>query len=82
MTKKKVITAVIAGAATGAILGYLFATEKGTEARHKIAEQTGNFFDEVVAHFIDIMQLGKEKASDAYAKAGQVVNKVTMSEHV
>jgi gas vesicle protein len=79
MTKKKLITGIVAGVAIGGILGYLFATEKGATTRKKIAEETGNFFDEVVGHFMDMMQLGKEKGESAIAAAGEAIDKVKMS---
>ena len=83
MTKKtKIITGVVAGVAAGAIIGYVFATEKGAKTRQKIAEETGNFFDEVVAHFMDMMQLGKDKASNIMEEAGNAVDKVKMSNNI
>ncbi|RYY45681.1 MAG: YtxH domain-containing protein [Chitinophagaceae bacterium] len=79
MTKKKIITGIVAGVAIGGIVGYLFATEKGAETRKKIAEETGNFFDDIVGHFMDMMQLGKEKGKDVLASAGEMADKVKMS---
>ena len=78
MTKKKLVTGIVAGIAIGGLLGYLFATEKGAKTRKKIADETGNFFDEVVGHFMDMMQMGKDKASDALAEAGNAVDKIKM----
>lgn len=82
MTKKKLITGIVAGVAIGGILGYLFATEKGAETRKKIADNTTNFFDEVVGHFMDMIQLGKEKAKDTYAQAEDAMERVKMSDHI
>lgn len=82
MTKKKLITGIVAGVAVGGLLGYLFATEKGANTRKKIAEETGNFFDEVVGHFMDMMQMGKEKATDAIAQVQDAADKVKMSGHI
>lgn len=77
--KKKIIAGVVAGVAAGAILGYLFATEKGAKTRQKIAEETGSFFDEMVGHFMDMVQLGKSKANTAIEEAGAAIDKVKMS---
>ena len=79
MTKKKLITGIVAGVAIGGVLGYLFATEKGAETRHKIAEETGNFFDEVVAHFMDMMQLGKDKAEKMADKANALTDNIRIN---
>lgn len=82
MTKKKLITGIVAGVAIGGVLGYLFATEKGAKTREKIAEETGNFFDEVVAHFMDMMQLGKEKTEQAGSDATALTNKIKMNTEI
>lgn len=80
--KKKIIAGVAVGVAAGAIIGYLFATEKGAKTRQKIAEETGNFFDEVVAHFMDMMQMGKDKANNVLEDAGTAIDKVKMSNNI
>lgn len=82
MTKKKVITGIVAGVAIGGILGYLFATEKGAQTRQKIAEETSSFFDDVVSHFMDFIQQGKEKGQEALAAATDSFEKVKMSDNI
>lgn len=83
MTKKnKIITGVVAGVAAGAIIGYLFATEKGAKTRQKIAEETGNFFDEIVAHFMDMMQLARPVTGNTLAEAGTTADKIKMSDNI
>ena len=47
MSKGKLITGVLAGAAAGAILGVLLAPDKGTETRKKIAKKGNDFTDSV-----------------------------------
>ena len=79
MTKKKIVTGVVAGIAIGGILGYLFATEKGAQTRQKIADETGSFFDEVVGHFMDMMQKGKDKAGNLLDEGVAAAEKVKMS---
>lgn len=43
MNKGNVLLGVLAGAATGALLGVLFAPHKGTVTRKKISRQSGAF---------------------------------------
>jgi gas vesicle protein len=47
MGSGKVLSSVLAGAAAGAILGILFAPDKGTETRRKIAEKGAGLADSV-----------------------------------
>jgi gas vesicle protein len=47
MGSGKVLASVLAGAAAGAILGILFAPDKGTETRRKIAEKGTDLADSV-----------------------------------
>ena len=47
MGSGKVLASVLAGAAAGAILGILFAPDKGTETRRKIAEKGAGLADSV-----------------------------------
>lgn len=39
MTKEKLITGIVLGAAVGAIVGFLFATEKGAEIRKQLSDK-------------------------------------------
>jgi gas vesicle protein len=47
MGSGKVLSSVLAGAAAGAILGILFAPDKGTETRRKLAEKGAELADSV-----------------------------------
>ncbi len=79
MTKKKLITGIVAGVAIGGIVGYLFATEKGAKTRQKIAEETGSFFEDLVSHFMDFIQQGKETGKEALTAANQSFDRAKMS---
>ncbi len=52
MNAGKLIAGILAGAAAGAILGVLFAPDKGEETRHKIASK-GSDMKEKFNDFID-----------------------------
>jgi gas vesicle protein len=59
-TSGKILAAVAAGIAAGAVLGILFAPDKGTETRRKISEQGHKFAEGVKTKF----SKGKEKFDD------------------
>ena len=46
-TTSKILTAFAVGAAAGAVLGILFAPDKGSATRHKISERGKKFADSV-----------------------------------
>ncbi len=61
MSTNKVILGVLAGLATGAILGILFAPDKGSETRKKISKKTTDTLDDI-----------KHKFESLYTKAQKV----------
>jgi gas vesicle protein len=71
MSTEKVLVGVVAGLAAGAILGILFAPDKGTETRRKIAQKgtdlTNNIktkFSSMVDGVVDEYETVKGKAGD------------------
>ena len=48
MTTEKLLTCMITGFAAGAVVGILFAPDKGTETRRKISQKTTNSSDAIV----------------------------------
>ena len=56
----KILTAFAVGAAAGAILGILFAPDKGSETRQKLSEEGKKFADS----FKEKFQKRKEKFED------------------
>lgn len=65
----KILTAIAAGAAVGAIMGFLFAPDKGSETRRKINEQGKKITDDVKDKF----RKGKEKFNDLKEDIQQTV---------
>ena len=47
MSAGKIVAAVLAGVAVGAALGILFAPEKGSEVRRRIAKKSKDYADEL-----------------------------------
>jgi gas vesicle protein len=56
----KIVVAAAAGVVVGAILGILFAPEKGSETRKKMTDEGRKLYDDVKDKF----RKGKEKFSD------------------
>ncbi|HNS12178.1 MAG TPA: YtxH domain-containing protein [Bacteroidia bacterium] len=52
-SNSKVILALLGGAIVGAALGVLFAPDKGTETRHKIADKAKEFGDKTKKKFAE-----------------------------
>jgi len=67
----KILTAIVAGAAVGAIMGFLFAPDKGRETRRKINEQGKKIADDLKDKF----RKGKEKFNDLKEDIQETVNK-------
>ncbi|MFL5748857.1 MAG: YtxH domain-containing protein [Niastella sp.] len=56
MSKSNILTAFIAGAAIGAVVGLLFAPDKGTETRKKINEEGKKMSDAIKNKFNEMKE--------------------------
>jgi len=81
MSSGKVLASVLAGAAAGAILGILFAPDKGTETRRKIAERGTDLADSVkgkVNEYADVISekydTVKQKVSGMASEGKDMLN--------
>ena len=65
----KILIALGAGIAIGGVLGILFAPDKGSGTRHKIAEGSKKFVD----NFNKKIKSGKEKLQKEFSKMNDVM---------
>ena len=55
MISGKIVVGVLAGAAAGALIGVLFAPDKGTDSRHKIVQKGEDYLDSVKKKFNSLL---------------------------
>ena len=61
MSSGKVLLGILAGAATGALMGVLFAPDKGTNTRKKIASKSEEYADDLKEKFGEFVDNVAEK---------------------
>lgn len=69
MSSGKFVLGLLAGAAAGAILGILFAPEKGTDTRKKIAKKGEDYVDEIKDKFNGLIDDLSKKMDGVHNKA-------------
>ena len=72
MSSGKVILGAIAGLATGAILGILFAPEKGTDTRKKIAKKSKESMGDMKSKYEDVIASLSNKLESVKKDASQL----------
>ncbi len=75
MNTGKILLGVAAGLAAGALLGILFAPEKGSETRQKISKKAGDYADSLKGTFNDLMGTMKEKAETVKEQTSEYVQR-------
>lgn len=75
MSAGKMLLGIMAGAAAGAVLGILFAPDKGTETRRKIAEKSDDYVNDMKTKFNGMMDTLSKKMEDVQNKANDMATK-------
>ena len=68
MSSGKVLASVLAGAAAGAVLGILFAPDKGSETRKKLAEKGSGLADNLKSRAGEYADVLSEKYEEVKGK--------------
>lgn len=69
MNTGKIVLGILAGVAAGALLGVIFAPDKGSETRKKILTKSDDLTDAMKAKFKDFFEEIKKEAETSKYKA-------------
>jgi gas vesicle protein len=73
MSTEKVLVGVVAGLAAGAILGILFAPDKGTETRRKISQKGTDLTNSIKTKFSSMVDGVVDEYEIVKGKAGELM---------
>lgn len=75
MNTQKVLVGVLAGLAAGALLGVLFAPDKGTETRKKISLKGSDSIEDLNDKFDEFLGMLRNKFENVKEDANSLANK-------
>ncbi len=75
MGSSKILVGFLTGAAVGALAGILFAPDKGSDTRKKIATKTGDVTDSLKNSFSDFIDTVKDTYAGTKEKADEFGDK-------
>ena len=73
MSSSKIITGVLIGAAAGAVLGILFAPEKGVDTRKKISKKGNDLKDTIKSKINDLVDSIADQFENAKGQAEELI---------
>lgn len=73
MSSGKVLLGIFAGVAAGAVLGILFAPDKGSNTRKKIMTKGGEYIEDLENKFNELMDRISEKLEMGKEEATQMI---------
>lgn len=74
MSAGKLITGVLLGAAAGAVLGILFAPDKGSETRKKISQKGADLRDSIKSKISNLVDDLADQYEDGKDEAERMIN--------
>lgn len=80
MRLRNFLLSVIAGAATGAVIGILFAPAKGKNTRKKIVDKGLGLGDELKSNLLDFINKKTDQFMSAKADVEETVDKIKTKE--
>ena len=75
MSTGKVLLGLVAGAAAGAVLGILFAPEKGSTTRQQISEKGEDILDSLKTKLDEFLSKATSEMEDAKSEAEDLLDK-------
>lgn len=75
MNSGKVLLGVLAGVAAGAMIGILFAPEKGSKTRKNIMDKGEDYFDDIKEKFSEFINSLSDKYEDKQHEAEEMMAK-------
>lgn len=77
MNTGKALLGLLAGVAAGALIGILFAPDKGCDTRKKIAKKGKDYADDLTVKLNDLMEDVSEKVDSVVKKVKEFTEKET-----
>jgi gas vesicle protein len=74
MQSGKILSGILAGFAAGAILGMLYAPDKGSATRRKISDKSDEYSEELKARYEELVNMFRSKYGEAKKSAMDIAD--------